>query len=79
MQIRATIAATDTIIDLTQTNGRAQVTAPDSGEITLLITDEDTAALNFTSGVYDLEIEYADGTVDRVLYGKVALSKEVTR
>jgi len=29
--------------------------------------------------VYDLEIEYSDGTVDRVLAGTVKLSKEVTR
>jgi hypothetical protein len=79
MHIRQTISDTETLIELTEANGRATITDEAGGEITLLIEDEDTAALDFTKGVYDLEIEYWDGTVDRVLEGKVKLSKEVTR
>ncbi len=79
MHIRAALLDTATLIELTEANGRALVTDAVDGEITLLISATDTALLTFTSGVYDLEIQYLGGTVDRVLYGKVTLSKEVTR
>lgn len=79
MHVRATMSDTTTIIELDEDNGRAVVSDAENGEITLLISDEDTALLDFTSGVYDLEIEYSNGTVDRVLAGSVKLSKEVTR
>jgi hypothetical protein len=78
MHIRATVDATDTLIELDDSNGRAVVTDAANGEITLMIADEDTGLLT-DGGVYDLEIEYSNGTVDRVLYGKATLSKEVTR
>jgi DUF4097 and DUF4098 domain-containing protein YvlB len=79
MHVRATVATTTTLLELTESNGRALITDAANGEITLLISATDTVLLTFTSGVYDLEIEYASGTVDRVLYGTVKLSKEVTR
>lgn len=79
MHIRQAITDATPMIELNEANGRALITDAAAGEITLLITDEDTAALDFTKGVYDLEVEYSDGTVDRVLEGKVKLSKEVTR
>jgi hypothetical protein len=79
MHVRAAITDTATLLELTEANGRALVTDAVGGEITLLVSAADTALLTFTTGVYDLEIEYSDGTVDRVLYGKVTLSKEVTR
>lgn len=79
MQIREFIAATTTIIELNEANGRALITDAAGGVITLMIADEDTALLTFAKAVYDLEVEYADGTVDRVLQGTVTLSLEVTR
>lgn len=79
MMIREKIVDAATIITLNADNARAVISDEENGEITLMIADEDTAALNFASGVYDLEIEYSNGTVDRVLYGAVKLSKEVTR
>lgn len=79
MHVRTKISDTATLLELTEDNGRALVSDAVEGEITLLVSDEDTASLDFTSGVYDLEIEYSNGTVDRVLYGTVKLSKEVTR
>lgn len=79
MHVRATISDTATLIELTEANGRATVTDAENGEVTLLISATDTAALSFGKAVYDLEIEYSDGTVDRVLAGTVTLSKEVTR
>jgi hypothetical protein len=79
MHVRAAISDTATLLELTGANGRATVSDALNGEITLLVSDEDTAALDFKKAVYDLEIEYSDGTVDRVLQGGVTLSKEVTR
>lgn len=79
MHVRSTISDADTLIELTEANGRATVTDAENGEVTLLISATDTAALSFSKAVYDLEIEYHDGTVDRVLAGTVTLSKEVTR
>ena len=79
MHVRASVADTTTLLELNAGNGRLVVTDPAEGEITLLASDEVTAALDFSTGVYDLELAYADGTVDRVLYGNVRLSKEVTR
>lgn len=79
MHVRVTMSDTTPIIELDEDNGRALVTDAVNGEVTLLISATDTAALDFASGVYDLEIEYSDGTVDRVLAGTVKLSKEVTR
>lgn len=38
----------------------------------------ETAALTWTEGVYDLEVEYADGTVQRYLQGAVTVSREGT-
>lgn len=79
MQVRETIDDEDVLLELNEDNGRATITDAAGGEITLLVEADDTELLDFTTGVYDIEIEYADGSVDRVLYGKATLSKEVTR
>lgn len=55
------------------------IPTPANGTFTLTIADTVTAAMDFTTGVYDVEVHYADGSVDRVLEGKVVFSKEVTR
>jgi hypothetical protein len=79
MHIRAAISDTATLLELNETNGRAVISDALNGEITLLVTAAITAALDFLKAVYDLEIQYSNGTVDRVLQGGVTLSKEVTR
>jgi hypothetical protein len=79
MHARSTVAATTTLLELTEANGRALITDAAAGEITLLVSAADTALLSFTSAVYDLEIEYAGGVVERILEGAMKLSKEVTR
>lgn len=78
MQIRKTYASADTILELTEENGRITIT-PLDGRIDLLVDAEDTAELTFKDGVYDLEIESAGGEVTRILQGFVTLSLEVTR
>lgn len=80
MQIRNPITAETPLVDLTAANGGAVVSDATNGEMTILITDEETAALNWDGRAsYDIELEYPDGTVDRILKGKVKLDKEVTR
>lgn len=46
--------------------------------ITISISATDTAALTWTKGVYDLELVSAAGVVTAILYGSIAVSKEVT-
>lgn len=76
MHVRRTTASTDTVIELTTENGRLSITS--SGEIVLNLDASTTASLT-DGGVYDLEIEYTDGTVERVVEGIFTLDLEVTR
>ena len=43
------------------------------------LTDEVTATFPAKTGKWDLEIEFADGTVRRLIEGSVTVSAEVTR
>ena len=79
MQIRPSVDSDTVLLELTADDGSAVISDPVNGEITLLVDADTTAALTFTSAVYDLEVQYIDTTVDRLLMGKVKLSKEVTR
>lgn len=78
MQIRQELESTSFEIELTTSNGRITIT-PLTGQIDLYISDDDTAALDFESAVYDLEIESVGGETTRLTQGKVKLSKEATR
>lgn len=48
-------------------------------KITMTISATDTAAFDFDSAVYDLELVDPSGNVTRLLEGEVELSREVTR
>jgi len=84
MHIRRTIDTTTPMITLTTENGRIAInpniagTPTRNNEISLMITAADTATIT-TSGVYDLEIISAGGTVSKVIRGDVTLIPEVTR
>ena len=56
-----------------------EITCNADGTIDIVVSATDTAALDFTRGVYDLEIESDGGVVTRIIEGTVTLSKEVTR
>lgn len=76
MQMRATVGASTTVLDLTTANGRIAIEGA-AGKITLSIAAADTAGLS-GSGVYDLEL--VNGLiVQRVLEGSYTISPEVTR
>lgn len=77
MQIRKKVGG-DLYVELTVGDGITLGGA--EGTITLTIGATDTAALDFSSGRYDLELIPASGEDDaiRLLQGTVTLSKEVT-
>ena len=87
MHIRRTIDSETPMITLTTENGRIAInpniagTPTKNNEIALSITAADTTAISTTStsGVYDLEIISAGGTVSKVIRGDVTLIPEVTR
>jgi hypothetical protein len=76
MQVRKRVTSTDTLVELTTSNGK--MTLNSSGEISLSLTAAQTAAIT-TSGVYDLEITSSGGVVERVVEGEFNLIPEVTR
>lgn len=78
MHVRAEIADLTPLIVLSTENGGI-VLGGVLGTVTLRITADATAALNWTTGVYDLEVIYPDTRVRRLLAGAVSVSREVTR
>lgn len=78
MQIRRAESATEALFTLTTENGRIALT-PAEGRVVLTATATETAALTFTSAVYDLELVSSGGFVTRLLEGNVVLDKETTR
>jgi len=88
MQIRNTVSSATPYITLSSSlqpdgtglnfSGSNGITPPTSGSIGIFISAASSSALNFTAGVYDLEI--ASGSiVTRILEGQVKLSLNVTR
>jgi hypothetical protein len=77
LQIRESLKAATTIISLTNTAG---ITLGGTlGTINILISATSTSAITASKGVYDLELQAPDGTVTRLLEGKVTIKPEVTR
>ena len=66
------------LLELTTENGRIELGGVD-GTIRIYLHATDTAAIDWESGVYDLEIEFLDGRVVRRMAGPVSVSLEVTR
>lgn len=77
-QVRADIDSPDVLLQLTTENGRI-VLGGVTGEIRLHIDAVTTAAIDWESGVYDLEVVFANGTVVRRMAGSVVVSREITR
>ena len=78
MQVRRTISSSTTMISLDTDDNGIEITSAEDGEITITMTDTQTAALT-SDGVYDLEIISVDDFVTRILQGEFRLSLEVTR
>lgn len=78
MQVRPEYDSPTILLDLTTENGG--ITLGPDGKIQLWVGATQTALIEWESGVYDLEIEYAAGPdhVDRLLQGSISVSAEVT-
>lgn len=50
-----------------------------NGKFKIALSNTVTAALSFNTAVYDVEIVYPSGVVDRIIQGKAVLSKEATK
>ena len=82
MQIRATVADPAVLLSLTtgELPAGGITLGGVAGTISVLITDEQTAALTIIKGRYDLEVErVGGGDVVRYLKGRVYVDPEVTR
>jgi len=66
-------------LDMTTENGQIVIHDAIGGTFGIYLTAEQTAALNFDKAVYDLEIHWATGLVQRLIHGEIVLSREVTR
>ena len=67
------------LLELTTESGGIVLGGP-AGTIDLWIGATDTAAITWTEGVFDIEVQYAAGPdhVDRLIQGSITVSPEVT-
>jgi hypothetical protein len=78
MAIRESIDDVDPLVEFSTTDGT--ITLGADGKVELLLSATDTDALDFSAGVYDLELlDPITGEVTRLASGKVKLSPQVTR
>jgi hypothetical protein len=78
MQIREQLEDVTPLISLSSQAGDIVISVQDA-RITFTIATAVTEQLDFSSGVYDLELIDTNGEATRLLEGNVTLSKEVTR
>ena len=71
-------SASDVLLELSTANGGI-ILGGLAGTITVVISKERTANVDWSSGVYDLELTNAGGGTIRLIEGTVEMSKEVTR
>lgn len=78
MQVRKTASSPTALLELTTANGGLVIDAP-AGMITVNATDSQTGAIADGKYVYDIEVVWPDGKVERVLMGSFTVRGEVTR
>lgn len=78
MHIRKTEDSDESILELNSSDGDIDTSSQSEGKITINISSDTTADLDFTTGVYDLEY-INESNRFRVLEGDIYLDKEVTR
>ena len=78
LQIREEVDAPVVLCELTTENGGLSIDGP-AGAIMLTIEPEVSSSFSWRLGVYDLELLWGDGRVDRLCSGSVTVSPEVTR
>jgi hypothetical protein len=76
--IRSELKSPTVLVTLTTANGGITLGGV-AGTIEIYISDEATTLFTWSTGVYDLEVEFPNGEVRRLMYGSVSVSPEVTR
>ena len=66
------------LLDLSTDNGGI-VLGGTAGTVKIVLTDTQTAAIDWTAAVHDLEIRFPSGFVRRHIQGNISVSPEVTR
>lgn len=79
MQGRLSVESSATVLDWDTAGGEITLSDPSNGKFKFAADPTTTGALDFTRGVYDLEIESPGGVVRRLLEGELILAKQVTR
>lgn len=59
-------------------NGGITVTNALQGTFRIYISPIETAAFTFNRAVYDLEVQFPNGDIERLIKGRVLVSREVT-
>lgn len=78
MQVRSEVESSTVLLELTTEDGG--ITLGDTaGTVDLYVSDEDTGAITWDGGVWDLEIVHPSGEVTRLAQGSIGVSPEVTR
>ena len=75
ISLSSSLAADGTGLNLSGSGG---LKPPTSGTIGVYISAVSSSQLSFDLASYDLELASSDGTVTRILEGKVKLSQEIT-
>ena len=79
MQVRETYDSNATLIDATSVGIGAEITVTGAtGTIAIDVPGADTEDI-IVSGVYDIQVTYLSGVIERVLEGRMVLSPSVTR
>lgn len=78
MQIRDNYSAPTAAVSI-DSAGNGITMIPVQGQFTITLTPAQTESIEFRQGVYDIEIEYSQGTVERVLEGRVKIKSQVTQ
>lgn len=78
MQLRTSADSDTVVLELTTENGGITLGGT-AGTIELLVSATDMAAVEAGSYKYDLEMIAGDGTVRKILRGKIKVIAEVTR
>lgn len=79
MHARAKVNSPGTpLLDLSTENGGI-VLGGTAGTVKIVLTDAQTAAIDWTAAVHDLEVRFPSGFVRRLIQGGISVSPEVTR
>ena len=79
MQIRDNYSSQSPSISLSSATSGITLSLSTVGQFTITMTASQTENLGIQQGVYDVEVEYTSGVVERILEGRVKILKQVTQ